>query len=105
MINKLQKIRDAYTIDCGDNSCLFCDKLTGMRTNGGCRCFNGRGNKPKPGECQAISVVWRSMPELLDTLNEVMKLLKDHESLKTVNECHMWNLRKDSLLKRLEDDN
>ena len=27
------------TLDCGDNSCLFAEKKTGMRTNGGCRCF------------------------------------------------------------------
>ena len=28
-------------IDCGDNSCICCPKeeKTGMRTNGGCRCF------------------------------------------------------------------
>lgn len=24
--------------DCGDNSCLYAEKRTGMRTNGGCRC-------------------------------------------------------------------
>lgn len=29
------------TLDCGDNSCMFRDpnKPSGMRTNGGCRCF------------------------------------------------------------------
>ena len=29
------------TLDCGDNSCLFRDhsKPSGIRTNGGCRCF------------------------------------------------------------------
>ena len=29
------------TLDCGDNSCLFRDrsKPSGVRTNGGCRCF------------------------------------------------------------------
>jgi hypothetical protein len=27
-------------LDCGDNSCVFAPRpLTGMRTNGGCRCF------------------------------------------------------------------
>lgn len=25
--------------DCGDNSCRFAKNKTGMRTNGGCRCF------------------------------------------------------------------
>ncbi len=28
------------TVDCGDNSCLFAESRTGMRTNGGCRCFD-----------------------------------------------------------------
>lgn len=28
-------------VDCGDNSCICCppEHRTGMRTNGGCRCF------------------------------------------------------------------
>ena len=30
-------------IDCGDNSCLFARSKTGMRTNGGCRCFANAG--------------------------------------------------------------
>lgn len=30
-------------IDCGDNSCLFAPSKTGMRTNGGCRCFANAG--------------------------------------------------------------
>lgn len=25
-------------VDCGDNSCLYAKKKTGMRTNGGCSC-------------------------------------------------------------------
>ena len=25
-------------LDCGDNSCLYARRKTGMRTNGGCRC-------------------------------------------------------------------
>jgi len=30
------------TLDCGDNSCLFRDRTKpgGMRTNGGCSCFD-----------------------------------------------------------------
>jgi hypothetical protein len=27
--------------DCGDNSCIFSSGRGGMRTNGGCRCFEG----------------------------------------------------------------
>lgn len=29
--------------DCGDQSCAFAEKKTGMRTNGGCRCLENRG--------------------------------------------------------------
>jgi hypothetical protein len=28
-------------LDCGDNSCFFAERKTGMRTNGGCRCLDG----------------------------------------------------------------
>lgn len=30
-------------IDCGDNSCLFAKNKVGMRTNGGCSCFENAG--------------------------------------------------------------
>ena len=30
---------DKSPVDCGDNSCLCAYPRTGMRTNGGCRCF------------------------------------------------------------------
>lgn len=30
-------------IDCGDSSCLFAPKKSGMRTNGGCRCYRNAG--------------------------------------------------------------
>jgi len=33
----------AADIDCGDNSCRFAKNKTGMRTNGGCRCFENAG--------------------------------------------------------------
>ena len=102
MIDKLREIRNGYNIDCIDNSCLFRNKCTGMRTNGGCRCFNGRGNRPKPGELQAVSKVWRAMPELLDTIDEVVKLLDDHADLKTANDCCLWDGRRDRLLEKIK---
>lgn len=37
----LQSVLDGLELpemDCGDNSCAFATKRTGMRTNGGCRC-------------------------------------------------------------------
>lgn len=30
------------TLDCGDSSCFFTKVKTGMRTNGGCRCLDGK---------------------------------------------------------------
>lgn len=40
--------------DCGDNSCSYAVKRTGMRTNGGCRCDNCPecGGYIKPGRWQ-----------------------------------------------------
>lgn len=35
-------------LDCGDNSCLFAENKTGMRTNGGCRCFAKHGFHRSP---------------------------------------------------------
>lgn len=37
---KLRELKNEEWLDCGDNSCTFLMKpRTGMRTNGGCRCF------------------------------------------------------------------
>ena len=36
-------MKDFKKPDCGDSSCLFAEKKTGMRTNGGCRCFDHAG--------------------------------------------------------------
>ncbi len=33
---------DAGAIDCGDNSCLYAKHKGGIRTNGGCRCFEAK---------------------------------------------------------------
>jgi len=43
----LEEIKADFNIDCGDNSCLYAVKKTGMRTNGGCRCFDGIDNKKR----------------------------------------------------------
>jgi len=34
-------IKSLMEMDCGDSSCWFAQKKTGMRTNGGCRCLSG----------------------------------------------------------------
>lgn len=35
-----QLLETNHPLDCGDNSCLFATNKTGMRTNGGCRCYS-----------------------------------------------------------------
>jgi hypothetical protein len=30
---------DQVELDCGDHSCIFAKQKTGVRTNGGCRCW------------------------------------------------------------------
>jgi uncharacterized protein Smg (DUF494 family) len=54
-------------LDCGDNSCMFAKDKTGMRTNGGCRCFSNAGFQRS-----AIGSAIMMLPELL-TLREQLK--------------------------------
>lgn len=43
--DEIKKIAERISkLDCGDSSCLFAKNKGGMRTNGGCRCLNGRPN-------------------------------------------------------------
>lgn len=58
-------------IDCGDNSCLFATKKGGMRTNGGCRCFENAGFRRSQIESARLM-----LPELL-RLREHNKELQD----------------------------
>lgn len=49
---------DKYVKGCGDSSCHFV-RPTGMATNGGCRCLDGRGPK-QPGAIVALSLLLRA---------------------------------------------
>jgi hypothetical protein len=62
------------TIDCGDNSCPFQDlsKPRGMRTNGGCRCFN-----ELPAEKKRF--VYKMFRHLLEMKMEITSLKEDKE--------------------------
>lgn len=55
-------------IDCGDNSCRFATnrKRGGMRTNGGCRCFEKAGFGPS-----AVSAALQMLPEITRLRAEV----------------------------------
>lgn len=57
--------------DCGDHSCLFAEKKTGMRTNGGCRCFDHAGFSK-----DVMKSAIQMLPELL-YLRERVKRLED----------------------------
>ena len=41
-------------LDCGDNSCRFALRKGGMRTNGGCRCFD------RPRTARSLAAVWKA---------------------------------------------
>ncbi len=47
-------------IDCGDSGCRFAPTKTGMRTNGGCSCYERAGFHPS-----AVLAAKEMLPELL----------------------------------------
>lgn len=53
-------------IDCGDNSCRFATNRGGMRTNGGCRCFENAGFGPS-----AVGAALKMLPEITRLRAEV----------------------------------
>lgn len=69
MTNYRQIVRDRLTLDCGDSSCRFSfAEKGGMRTNGGCRCFERRGAYT-PVEKYAVAAT-QVIRELLDELDK-----------------------------------
>lgn len=60
------------SLDCGDNSCYFALNKTGMRTNGGCRCFSEAGFHRS-----LIASACEMLPELL-------KLRAERDELKAL---------------------
>lgn len=57
-------------LDCGDNSCYFAKNKTGMRTNGGCSCFERAGFRSRSIIQNAIEM----LPELLALRKKVSDL-------------------------------
>lgn len=53
-------------LDCGDNSCRFAKNRGGMRTNGGCRCFENAGFGPS-----AVGAALQMLPEITRLRAEV----------------------------------
>ena len=57
-------------LDCGDNSCHFAKDKSGMRTNGGCRCFEQAGFRSR----SAIASAYEMLPKYLDLIDRVKEL-------------------------------
>lgn len=87
-------ITELKELDCGDNSCYFARGKGGMRTNGGCRCFENAGYPRSP-----TGAAFKLLPELLiarserDSVltqlkrtREVAELLARHMSKVTLSE-------------------
>jgi hypothetical protein len=51
--------------DCGDSSCWFALKKSGMRTNGGCRCSDNKGKE--------LERYARKLKQKIDTLYDAIK--------------------------------
>ena len=77
-------------LDCGDNSCYFAKTKGGMRTNGGCRCFDAAGFSKS-----LTSAAREMLPELLSLRAEVERLteqnaiLRKQEALKDADRAQL----------------
>ena len=80
MLSKeLQKVSEVVAkMDCGDSSCLFAVKKGGMRTNGGCTCFDRGPN----GQLVATLLI-EMLPDLLELAQKEEDLLGDVEAFAT----------------------
>lgn len=97
---EIRKRADAATpipndMDCGDNSCRYASKKSGMRTNGGCRCLEGVGFsrstiKSFDEMLNEVRHARQDIPALLSQIealqNELEKALSEIKQLK-----HDWN--------------
>lgn len=69
-------------LDCGDNSCYFKKTPGGMRTNGGCRCFDSAGYSRL-----FVESAKQMLPELLKLKQENKELKKLIEALRKETIC------------------
>jgi len=68
---------EVSALDCGDNSCLFAKNKGGMRTNGGCRCFELHGF-----ERSQVRSAQLMLPEILRLRAELAQARGEVEMLK-----------------------
>ena len=74
-------------LDCGDNSCIFAPKpMTGMRTNGGCRCFKHLPTKQR----LFISQTWQLKQRAEKRVAELEKAINDEPELPDDMPDEMW---------------
>ena len=74
-------------IDCGDNSCRFATNRGGMRTNGGCRCFENAGFGPS-----AVGAALKMLPEITRLRAEVEKLRRVRDAAAEWCQDHHWSV-------------
>lgn len=56
--------------DCGDSSCIFTKDRTGMRTNGGCRCYQNYSN-------EIMELIEADRKRIVDPLKEYLDMYGD----------------------------
>ena len=71
-LQKLITQIEKYIPDCGDNSCFFAYHRGGMRTNGGCRCFQEvfekSGNRKLKYFLQSLSLLYKETKKILEEI-------------------------------------
>ena len=68
-------------LDCGDNSCLYAPKKTGMRTNGGCRCAYNNTTLTQLYWRQRDSKQVRFIKDLFPYIKEMREALEKYKQL------------------------
>lgn len=75
-MSRLTKEQVAVKLDCGDNSCFYTKKISGMRTNGGCRCLRNAGFHKS-----ATASTYEMLPEVISLREEVTALRAEHDEM------------------------
>ncbi len=89
-------------LDCGDNSCHFAKEKTGMRTNGGCRCFDLAGIKSRSLVYDAIELLpkylaTRQQLEAVDAERDWMRKAFEEICACTGSSTLQWKIAFDAL--------
>lgn len=77
------RIEAATPPDCADNSCRFAVNKTGMRTNGGCRCYHDSTT-----EARHYVLRLHEMPTDLDKAIRIIECYEKALKFECGNRCH-----------------